>query len=84
MASMRVRVRYFGPLKAQTGCEEEPLELPEGAAVSALLDACGRLHPALAASRPSLLVAVEREFAGPDTLLRPGQEIALMPPLSGG
>lgn len=82
MASMRVRVRYFGPLKAQTGCEEERLELPEGAAVSALLDACARLHPGI--PRDSLLVAVDREFADPATPLKGNEEVALMPPLSGG
>ena len=79
---MRVQVLYFGPLKAQAGCETEALELPEGATVSALLDACCRAHPGL--HRGSLLTAVDREFTGPDARLSGREEVAVMPPLSGG
>lgn len=84
MGRMKATVRYFGPCRLQTGRETDEVELPEPATVAGLLEACCRLHPALQAARRSLLVAVDQEFSGPDTPLAGGEEIALMPPLSGG
>lgn len=81
---MRLTVRYFGPCRLQTGRETDEVELPAPATVADVLEACCRLHPALQPARRSLLVAVNREFAGADTVLAGGEEIALMPPLSGG
>jgi molybdopterin synthase catalytic subunit len=84
MARVRATVRYFGPCRLQTGRDWDAVELPQPATVADLLEACCRLHPALQAARRSLLVAVDQEFAGADTVLTGGEEIALMPPLSGG
>lgn len=81
---MKAMVRYFGPCRTQTGKDTEELDLGEGATVADLLEACCRRHAALAATRASLLVAVERELAPPSRRLKAGEEIAVMPPLSGG
>ncbi len=81
---MKATVRYFGPCRLQAGRDTDAIELPAPATVADLLDACCRLHPALQAAKGSLLVAVNQEFAGPDIPLAGGEEIALMPPLSGG
>jgi molybdopterin converting factor subunit 1 len=85
MASiMTVEVLYFQSLKTMTGSSRETFELPEGATVSAALDLVLDRHPDAAPLRASLLTAVNQEWAPPQTFLRPGDVLALMPPVSGG
>ena len=81
---MRAKVLYFGPLRQAAGRDAEEVEWSGPATVAGLLDACSARHPALAAVRASLLVAVDRECARPATVLKGGEEVAVMPPLSGG
>ncbi len=82
---MRARVLYFGPCRQHAGCDEETVDIPGGGAtVGALLNRCCALHPGLASARSSLLVSVNLEFAKAETPLAGGEEIAVMPPLSGG
>ncbi len=76
---MRVRVRLFAVLRERAGAEEVELELREGALVS---DALTRVD-ALAAGVP-VLMAVNRSYADGDTPLHAGDELALIPPVSGG
>ena len=85
MGCMRARVLYFGPCRQHAGCDEETIDLPGGTAtVQDLLDRCCALHPGLAQARASLLVAVDREFASPAAGITGAEEIAVMPPVSGG
>ena len=79
-----MRVLYFGPCRLQAGRDEEDVPLAPGATVKELLDACCARHPAMAAARASLQVAVDREFAAAGTVLKGSEEVAVMPPLSGG
>jgi molybdopterin converting factor subunit 1 len=81
---MRVRVLFFGMLKDLVGRSSDWLELPDGASVRDLLAAYQSQIPRLQESLPSLAVAVNQEYAGPDTKLTPDDEIALLPPVSGG
>jgi molybdopterin synthase catalytic subunit len=76
---MLVRVRLFAQLRQRAGRSELELELPEGARVSDALAAVGDL-----ADGVPLVMAVNREYAGPDRLLHPSDELALVPPVSGG
>jgi molybdopterin converting factor subunit 1 len=76
---MNVRVRLFAVLRERAGAEEVELELPEGARVS---DALERLAGLAGGTR--VVMAVNREYAGPDQPLSPGDELALIPPVSGG
>jgi molybdopterin converting factor subunit 1 len=81
---MRVRVCLFAWLREAVGQPEIELELAEGATPE---DAWQRLaadHPALAGRRPSLAAAVNRSYAPFDTPLAPGDEVAFIPPVSGG
>ncbi len=80
---MRVRVLFFGLLKDVVGCSGELLEVPAGATVAHVLSHYGdgqRMRSFL----PSLAISVNQEYASRDTLLREGDEIALLPPVSGG
>jgi molybdopterin synthase catalytic subunit len=81
---MRVRVLFFGQLKDIAGKSNDSLDLPEGASVRDLLEVCAVQFPGIKASLPSLAVAVNQQYAGPETKLNNGDEIALLPPVSGG
>jgi molybdopterin synthase catalytic subunit/molybdopterin converting factor small subunit len=76
---MIVRVRLFAGLRERAGREEIELELPEGALVSDALERMGGLTGDVNA-----VLAVNREYAAPDVALSPGDELALIPPVSGG
>jgi molybdopterin synthase catalytic subunit len=81
---MRVRVLFFGMLKDLVGKSNDLLDLPEGASVRDLLSHYASQSPALKEAMASLAVAVNREYAGPGTLLKSDDEVALLPPVSGG
>jgi molybdopterin synthase catalytic subunit len=76
---MVVRVRLFAALRERAGSDEIELELPEGALVSDALERMGALTEDVQA-----VLAVNREYAAGDTALSPGDELALIPPVSGG
>jgi molybdopterin synthase catalytic subunit/molybdopterin converting factor small subunit len=79
---MRVRVLYFGVLKDVLSSNGEGMELPEGTTVAQLLEQLrgGAGHPVWSA----LAVAVNREYAAASAVLHDGDEVALLPPVSGG
>jgi molybdopterin synthase catalytic subunit len=76
---MEVTVRLFAILRERAGTRELTLELPEGARVRDALDRLGELAGGL-----PLVMAVNREYAAEDQVLDPGDELALIPPVSGG
>lgn len=78
---MEVRIRLFAMLRQRAGADELVLELPEGARVRDALAAAPVAE--LAAGLP-LVMAVNREYADDDAPLSPGDELALVPPVSGG
>jgi|SRR5579859_579210 len=81
---MRVRVLLFGVLKDIFQRSEEPLELASGATVSDLLDHYRQLAPEKGKFFHSLALAVNRHYAAPTHILEEGDEVALLPPVSGG
>jgi MoaE-MoaD fusion protein len=76
---MLVRVRLFAVLRERAGRDELELELPEGARVR---DALERVQDVAGGLR--LVMAVNREYADADAPLSQGDELALIPPVSGG
>lgn len=81
---MRVRVLFFGMLKDIVGRPADAIELPEGASVRDVLKKYESQIPRLKESLPSLALAVNQQYAGPDTILKSDDEVALLPPVSGG
>ena len=79
MCAVKVRVRLFAQLRERAGRSELELDLPEGARVRDALAAVGDL----AAGLP-VVMAVNREYAAEDAVLAAGDELALIPPVSGG
>jgi molybdopterin synthase catalytic subunit/molybdopterin converting factor small subunit len=76
---MEVTVRLFAILRERAGSGEVVLDLPAGARVRDALDSLSGL-----AEGVPLVMAVNREYASEDTALDPGDELALIPPVSGG
>ena len=81
---MRARVLFFGVLKDLVGHASEDAEFAEGADLRAVLDHYAALSPAVGKMVGSIVVARNREFAEPSTRIVEGDEIALLPPVSGG
>ncbi len=76
---MNVTVRLFAGLRERAGADQVALELPDGARVG---DALQHMD-ALVAGVP-VVMAVNQEYAEPEQALAPGDELALIPPVSGG
>ena len=81
---MRVRVLLFGVLKDIFQRSEESLDLSSGATVSDLLSHYRELAPEKAKFFHSLALAINQQYASPGDRLREGDEVALLPPVSGG
>ncbi len=81
---MKIYVLFFGALKNVVGRSGETVDLPEGARVRDLLFYYAREAPGLEAMAPSLAISVNREYSGADRALREGDEVGLLPPVSGG
>ncbi|HWR15619.1 MAG TPA: molybdenum cofactor biosynthesis protein MoaE [Terriglobales bacterium] len=81
---MQVKVLFFGSLRDAMGKSSETMTLPEGAAISDLLKSVTRDKPAVSALIPSLAISVNQEYATRDVQLRDRDEVALLPPVSGG
>jgi molybdopterin synthase catalytic subunit len=82
---MLIQVRLFAMLRERAGRETLELQLDDGATVQDALDAVGRGHDLdeLIARMP-VVAAVNREYAEEESVLRDGDELALIPPVSGG
>jgi molybdopterin synthase catalytic subunit len=76
---MVVTIRLFAMLRERAGAGEIELDLPEGARVRDALDRLDHLAGGL-----PLVMAINRDYADADSELRPGDELALIPPVSGG
>jgi molybdopterin synthase catalytic subunit len=89
---MKFKVRLFATLKDRAGSEwitvaVEPMDETDTSSavnVKSLLAAVGVAYPALTPALKTSLVAVNKSFAFGETMIKPGDEIALFPPVSGG
>lgn len=81
---IRVRVRLFAIQRELAGAREIALELAPGATIEAAWAALVERHPVLAPGRPAVRFARNGEYADPDTTLGNGDELAIIPPVSGG
>jgi molybdopterin converting factor subunit 1 len=81
---VKVRVRLFAALREVLGEEELDLELPDGTTVSALWDELQTKNASLAPFTRSVQFAVNHDFVDRDTELSADDEVAFLPPVSGG
>lgn len=81
---MNLEVKLFATLRDRVGHNTVQVSLEQPASVQDLLDALSAAHAEIAAALPTALVAVNKQFAFPDTPLQEDDEVALFPPVSGG
>jgi sulfur-carrier protein len=81
---MKVRVKMFAVLRERGGISDLDLELPEGATVAAAMEEAGKRIGAIAGLLPRTAAAVNLFYVKPASVLHDGDELALIPPVSGG
>ena len=81
---MKIRVKLFAVVKDVVGQREVVVDLPEGTTAGSLLERFIAEHPRLRELGSSLVLAVNREYAEPGRVLAEGDEVAFIPPVSGG
>lgn len=81
---MQVRVLFFGMLKDIAGCSDDSLSLPDHATLADVFVHYENLMPRLREMTSSIAMSINQEFAGLESNLKDGDEIAFLPPVSGG
>ena len=81
---MKVRVHFYAQLRDLVGTREMDIDLPEEATVRDLLEKIYSRQPSLRSHDGSILIGSGVEFVDRSHKLKPGEEIAIMPPVQGG
>ena len=81
---MRVTLRYFAIVRETLGRAEEEREVPAGTTAGGLFDLLAAEEPRLGGMKRATMVMVNQEYASADQPLAEGDEVALIPPVSGG
>src|SRR5580704_13787392 len=81
---MQVRILFFGMLKDVAGRGSDLLNLPEHATLGDVFLHYEEANPRLGELAGSIATSINQEFAGPDSRLKEGDEVAFLPPVSGG
>jgi molybdopterin converting factor subunit 1 len=81
---MQVRLRFFAAAREAMGRSAMPLEVPEGSTVGDLRGRLRAEYPAFGALPPDMMVSVNLEYRPPEYRLGDGDEVAFIPPVSGG
>jgi len=81
---MKVRVLFFAVAHDLAGTREYTLDLENNATVGNAIDTLIRKFPALGKINPSMKIAVNQEYAGNDVVIHQDDELACLPPVSGG
>ncbi|HEX5226704.1 MAG TPA: molybdenum cofactor biosynthesis protein MoaE [Bryobacteraceae bacterium] len=84
MTIVRVKVLFFGMLKDIVGRSEDSIELAEGAHLDSVFARYARQFPRLSDLESSIVLACNHEFRDRSSAIREGDEIAFLPPVSGG
>jgi len=81
---MRIRVIFFGMLKDICGAADAVVDVPPGATIASVFEDYAARFPKLRAAAASIVTARNQEFASPTEPLAEGDELAFLPPVSGG
>ncbi len=81
---MQIHVRFFAILRDRAGIAEMALNMEEGGTISNAATDIAQMHPAIAEFLPRIAYALNREYADVTAELHDGDELALIPPVSGG
>ena len=81
---MRIQVRFFAAYREIVGSRSVSWSARDGLTLEELMDGVLAKYPRLAGHRASMLLAVNHAVADSDRILKEGDEVALLPPMSGG
>ncbi|WP_457621781.1 molybdopterin converting factor subunit 1 [Persephonella sp.] len=81
---MKVKILYFSSLKDRIKKSQEVMDIPEGTTVSSLINVLKNTYPELEKNFDSVMVAVNEEYASAEQILKEGDTVAIIPPVSGG
>jgi len=81
---MKIRVRLFASYREAFACDELALEVPEGTTCAVVQDRLATERPTLERWRPVVRYGINQRFVSADTTLAEGDELVLIPPVSGG
>ncbi len=81
---MKVTVRFFATYRDVAGKPQIEMEMDDGASLGDLLERLYDMYPNLKKWSESIVCSVNRKYADDDKVLEPGDEVALLPPVSGG
>lgn len=81
---MTITVKLFAILRDRAGVSELKLDLPAGSVTSVALDSLTSRYPAFRDHLPRTALAINQDYVLRDTKLNDGDELALIPPVSGG
>ena len=81
---MKIKILYFAAIREKVGKSSEEIEAAEGETLHDTMEKLKSRYPIIADMNESLLVAVNREYCKRETELKNGDEVALIPPVSGG
>jgi molybdopterin converting factor subunit 1 len=84
MSQVTIHVRLFAIFREMVGMDHIALELPAGSTVSDLIQELSQRWPNLRSILKRSAIAVNQEYASAQRPLMPGDEVALIPPVSGG
>ncbi|OGL43496.1 MAG: molybdopterin converting factor subunit 1 [Candidatus Schekmanbacteria bacterium RBG_16_38_10] len=81
---MKIKVKFFALISEKIGAREINIEIKDGMTLEILWEELKNSYPVLKNINSSLLFSINHEYASLDSLLKEGDEIALIPPVSGG
>ena len=81
---MTLFVKFFALSRQAAGTRQAEIRLPEAATAALLMESLCERFPKLKAISPTLKLAVNWEYADPETRLRDGDAVAVIPPVTGG
>jgi molybdopterin converting factor subunit 1 len=83
-AAMKITVKLFAVLRDAVGSAEVLMDLPAGTTAAQAADTLAKIYPAVSKHLPRAAFAVNRAYVPGSTALQAGDELALIPPVSGG
>lgn len=81
---MRIKVKLYAAFRDIVGTKEEDLDLPAGTTVGALLEKYIARFPQMARYKDHIILSVNKEYGAPGKVLKEGDEVSFLPPVSGG
>ena len=81
---MKIKVKLFASFREIVGTKEEDILLPEATTVQQLLDRYIERFPQMAKFREHIILSVNKDYGAPARVLKDGDEVSFLPPVSGG